>query len=128
MIGNETNEEGIEHLSNIMKLDITPIPMSQFSNTQLNFLNDSVVMGEDLFDTDTYNLMKELKLDIVTATKRQVEQMAVNFLQIDDNKIVNVRSDLNTKLRMIGYDVIEVDLKELVKGRAGIRNMCLPFQ
>jgi N-dimethylarginine dimethylaminohydrolase len=126
-IGEETNEEGIEHLSNIMNLDITPIHLLKFSNTQLNFINNSVVMGEDLFDTEIYNLMKELKLDMITAKRQHVEEMAVNFLQIDDNKIVNVRSDFNNKLRMIGYDVIEVNVEQLTKGRCGIRNMCLPF-
>jgi len=126
-MGYETNEKGIGHLSDILKIEITPIDIGGLSNIQLNFINGTVIVGEELLEKPVYDLIKELKLDIVTATREQVEVMGVNFLQIDDYKIINVRSDLNKKLRMIGYDVIEVDIKELVKGHCGIRNMCLPF-
>lgn len=126
-IGYETNKKGIEHLTNVLNIEVTPIDIGDNPNTQLNFINGSVIINEDLLDTPVYNLIKEMELDMVTATRNQSENMEINFIQIDDYKIVNIRSDFNKKLRMIGYDVITVDIKELVKGQCGIRNMCLPF-
>jgi len=73
------------------------------------------------------NRISEKEFDIVIANKEQVRNMAVNFIQIGDYKIVNIKSDLNEKLKKIGYDVIELELKELLKGNCGIRGIVLPF-
>lgn len=126
-VGVETNMGGIDHLKEIMNIDVTPIQMDDVSNTQFNFVNDIVVVSEEIPYHPIFPILKEKELDIVIATKEQAEEMAVNFLQIDDYKIVNLKSSLNKKLKMIGFDVIEVDIKELKKGNCGIRNMCLPF-
>ena len=126
-VGIETNVSGIEHLKDIMKIDVTPIQMENVSNMQFNFVNDIAVVSEDIPYHPIFPILKEKELDIVIASKEQAEEMAVNFLQIDDYKIVNVNSSFNKKLKMMGFDVIEVDIKELKKGNCGIRNMVLPF-
>jgi len=126
-VGIETNVSGIEHLKDIMNIDVTPIQMENVSNMQFNFVNDIAVVSEDIPYHPIFPILKEKELDIVIASKEQAEEMAVNFLQIDDYKIVNVPSSFNKKLKMIGFDVIEVDIKELKKGNCGIRNLVLPF-
>ncbi|MDI6826552.1 MAG: arginine deiminase family protein [Candidatus Aenigmarchaeota archaeon] len=126
ILGPRSNEEGIKHLEEILKIDVTPIEMD-ISSTQFNTLNDIAIIDEELAYDRLYNILKEREYDLMIATKKQVNEMGLNFLQIDDNKIVNVRSDINRKLKMIGFDVIEVEIRELMKGNTGIRNMCLPF-
>ena len=126
-VGLETNMDGIEHLKEIMNINVTPIQMDNVSNTEFNFVNDIAVVSEEIPFHPIFPILKEKELDIVIASKEQTDEMAVNFLQIDDYKIVNVPSTFNKKLKMMGFDVIEVDIRELKKGICGIRNMCLPF-
>ena len=127
IIGERTNDEGVKHLTDLMKIDVTPIRMDNLSSLQFNILNDIAVISEEIVHEPVYKVMKEKELDIILASKKDTDEMGLNFLQIDDNKIVNVRSDINRKLKMIGFDVIEVEIRELMKGNTGIRNMFLPF-
>ena len=127
IIGQRTNAEGVKHLMDLMKIDVTPIRMDNLTSLQFNIINDIVVMSEEVVHEPVYKVMKEKELDIILASKKDADNAGINFLQIDDNKIVNVRSDINKKLKMIGFDVIEVGIRELMKGNTGIRNMFLPF-
>ena len=127
IIGRETNIQGLEHLMDMLNIHVFPIEMEGLTNTQFNFLNDTVVISEDLTYGELYDALKKKEFDIVIATKEQVKNMAVNFIQIGDYKVLNVKSDLNDKLKKIGYDVIELELKELLKGNCGIRGIVLPF-
>jgi len=101
--------------------------MDNLSSLQFNIINDIVVMSEEVVHEPVYKVMKESELDIILASKKDVDGMGLNFLQIGDNKIVNVRADINKKLKMFGFDVIEVEIRELMKGNTGLRNMFLPF-
>ena len=126
-VGDRTNEEGIEHLEKIMNLNITQIPTGNLSNTQFNLINDIAIISEEITQEPVCNILKENGFDIIIATREQREQMGLNFIQIDDYKIVNAKSDINKKLKMLGFDVIEADIRELIKGKCGVRSMCLPF-
>lgn len=126
IIGSRSNEKGIEHLKEIFKINVTSIDMD-ISSTQFNILNDIAIIDEELAYGPLFDVLKRKEFDLMIATKKQVNDMALNFLQIDDNKIVNVPSDLNKKFKMIGFDVIEVEMRDLKKGNTGIRNICLPF-
>jgi len=127
IIGSRTNIDGIKHLMNIMKIDITPIKMESLSSTQFNIINDVAVVSEEVTYEPVYQVLKERRYDIITATRKQTEEMGLNFLQIGDYRIVNAKSEINKKLKMIGFDVIEVGIRELMNGNTGVRNMCLPF-
>jgi len=127
IVGERTNAEGVKHLMDLMQIEITPIIMDKLSSLQFNVIGDIVVMSEEVVHQPVYKVFKENEFDIILASKKDVDEMGLNFLQIDDNKIVNVRSDINRKLKMIGFDVIEVEIRELMKGNTGIRNMFLPF-
>ena len=127
IIGERTNVEGVKHLMELMGIDVTPIKMDNLSSLQFNIVNDIAVMSEEVVHQPVYKVMKENELDIILASKEDADNMGLNFLQIDDNKIVNVRAGINRKLKMIGFDVIEVEIRELMKGNTGLRNMFLPF-
>ena len=127
IIGRETNMQGIEHLIDMLKINVVPIEMEDLTNTQFNFINDTVVISEDLTYGSLYDMLKEKEFDIVIARRYDVKNMAVNFIQIDNYKVVNVKCDLNEKLKKLGYDVIELELRELLKGNCGIRGIVLPF-
>jgi N-dimethylarginine dimethylaminohydrolase len=127
VVGPRTNMEGINHLKEVFKIDITPIQMENLHSTQFNIINDIAIIDEELSYGPLFNTLKEKEYDLIIASKKQVNEMGLNFLQIDDNKVVNVKSDINKKLKMIGFDVIEVEIRDLMKGNTGVRNICLPF-
>ncbi len=127
IVGPRTNMEGVNHLKEIFKIDVTSIQMDNLSSTQFNIINDIAVIDEELSYGPLFTALKEKEYDLVIASKKQVNEMALNFLQIDDNKIVNVKSEINKKLKMMGLDVIEVEIRDLMKGNTGVRNICLPF-
>jgi N-dimethylarginine dimethylaminohydrolase len=127
IVGSRTNMEGVNHLKEILKTDVTPIQMDNLSNTQFNIINDIAIIDEELSYGPLFSALKEKEYDLVIASKKVVNEMALNFLQIDDNKVVNVKSEINKKLKMMGLDVIEVEIRDLMKGNTGVRNICLPF-
>jgi len=127
IVGSRTNMDGINHLKEILKIDVTPIQMDNLSSTQFNIINDIAIIDEELSYGPLFSTLKEKEYDLIIAPKKQVNEMGLNFLQIDDNKIVNTRSEINKKLKMIGFDVIEVEIRDLMKGKCGVRNICLPF-
>jgi len=126
-LGNGTNKNGIKHLTEIFNIDVTLLETNDIPNTSFNIINDVVIMNEELTEKPIYDTLKEKEYDIILASKEDAERMGINFLQIDDYKIVNRPSGINKKLNMIGFDVIEVDVRELTKGMCGVRNMCLPL-
>ncbi|MCX6821575.1 MAG: arginine deiminase family protein, partial [Candidatus Aenigmarchaeota archaeon] len=127
IVGSRTNMEGVNHLKEILKTDVTPIQMDNLSSTQFNIINDIAIIDEELSYGPLFSALKEKEYDLVIASKKVVNEMALNFLQIDDNKVVNVKSEINKKLKMMGLDVIEVEIRDLMKGNTGVRNICLPF-
>jgi N-dimethylarginine dimethylaminohydrolase len=127
IIGSRTNMQGIKHLMEVFKMEVTPIQMDNLFSTQFNIINDIAIIDEELSYGPLFSALKEKEYDLIIAPKKVVNEMALNFLQIDDNKIVNTRSEINKKMKMLGFDVIEVDIRELMKGNTGVRNICLPF-
>ena len=127
IVGPRTNMDGVNHLKEIFKIDVTPIQMDNLSSTQFNIVNDIAIIDEELSYGPLFSALKEKEYDMIIAPKAQVNEMGLNFLQIDDNKIVNAKSGINKKLKMLGFDVIEVEVRELMKGNTGVRNICLPF-
>jgi N-dimethylarginine dimethylaminohydrolase len=101
--------------------------MDNLFSTQFNIINDIAIIDEELSYGPLFSVLKEKEYDLIIAPKKVVNEMGLNFLQIDDNKIVNTRSEINKKMKMLGFDVIEVDIRELMKGNTGVRNICLPF-
>jgi len=127
IVGRRTNMDGVNHLKEILKIEVTPIEMDNLSSTQFNIVNDIAIIDEELSYGPLFSALKEKEYDMIIAPKKNVNEMGLNFLQIDDNKIVNAKSEINKKLKMMGLDVIEVEVRELMKGNTGVRNICLPF-
>lgn len=126
-VENTSNDVGAEHFTKIMNIKTTSLNLEGQSSTQLNIINDIAIISEDLAYGDAYNFFKENGFDIVLVQKGIAQGMGLGFLQVDDQKIINIKSEINKKLKMLGYDVIELEIKELLKGNCGIRNICLPF-
>lgn len=126
--GTRANDEGVKKLKETFpELDIITANTDLHLDHYLNVVDKTVVMSESLVYTEIYKKLKELEYDFIIATKEETDEKAISFIQIGNGKIVNIRSSLNRKLKMRGYDVIQLDLPELVNANAGCRCLCLPI-
>ncbi|WRP06002.1 arginine deiminase family protein [Rossellomorea aquimaris] len=67
--------------------------------------------------------------NIITVTDDEQFQMGPNVLAIDDGKIISLtqNQDLNERIRSKGFDVIELDLSEIIKSGGSFRCCTLPL-
>jgi len=127
-IGNKANEHGIKQFKETFpELQVIKLPFNENLDLYMNMIDNTIVMSEELTYTEIYTKLKEMEYDFIIATSEDTKNKAIDFIQLKNNKIVNVPSSLNKKLKMMGFDVIEVDISELTKGNTGCGRMCLPL-
>ncbi|MFC7785754.1 MULTISPECIES: dimethylarginine dimethylaminohydrolase family protein [unclassified Rossellomorea] len=71
----------------------------------------------------------KLHYNIITVTDDEQFQMGPNVLAIGDGKIISLtlNQDLNERIRSKGFDVIELDLSEIIKSGGSFRCCTLPL-
>ncbi|HDJ96609.1 MAG TPA: hypothetical protein ENG45_00875 [Candidatus Aenigmarchaeota archaeon] len=128
-VGKRVNEHGFKKLvETFPNLEFIKVKTDLRLIHHINILDETIVMDEELYYTNIHETLKDMDFDdFLIVSKKDVMNSVVEFIQIN-NKVVNVVSDFNKKLRMRGYDVITLDLSELVKGNAGCASMVLPLK
>jgi N-dimethylarginine dimethylaminohydrolase len=126
--GIRANEMGVKKLKETFpELNIITVNTDLHLDHYLNIVDKTAVISESLAYTEIYEKLKELEYDFIIATKEETNEKAIGFIQIDNGKIINIRSSLNKKLKMRGYDIIQLDLPEFVNANAGCKCLCLPI-
>lgn len=142
--GLRTNEDGIEQVSEVLMTlryqEIIIVPLSGYYESfpsgyvhldvGLNFPDHhlAVVYPESV----PYYIIRELikrNIAIIEVPRDEALNMATNFLAIRPGRILTAAGNDVTRKRMEshGIDVIEVEVRELLKGGGGIRCMTLPL-
>ncbi len=118
--GRFANEEGIKRLKEAFEdYNVVAFKTDEQLNKILNIVDNLAVISEELAYTSLYKKLKQMEMDIVVATREQVEAMAVNFLPLPNNKVIMVRSTLARTIERHGFDVIQLEFSEMVKADAG---------
>lgn len=126
-IGKRLNNSGLKKfLETFPQLEMIKVQSDARLIHHINVVDGTVVIDEQLCYTDVYQTLKEMEFDFLIVTSEEVKSGAVEFVQLGKNKVLNVVSTLNKRLKMRGYDVITLDMSELVKGNAGCASMLLP--
>lgn len=120
-IDGRANLDGVEKFRKTFELNVNYLKGDL--SKLLNFAGNLAIISERAIDSKVYEFLKEKEYEIVLAS----EDHGIQFLQIDSNKLVNIKCELNRKLRMNGFDVIELEVEELLKSFAGIRSLVLPL-
>ena len=124
-IDGRANLDGVEKFKKTFEMDV--FYLKGDLSKVLNFAENLAILSERMVDSRVYEFLKEKEYEIILASKEDEEVHGIEFLQIDSSKIVNVKCELNRKLRMNGFDVIELEVEELLKGFAGVKGLVLPL-
>ncbi len=120
------NLDGANKFKEIFKLEVYPIRQEKISEN-FNLIDKTAVISEEIVDSQLYNFLKENEFDIIIANRKESESGAIEFLQIDSNKLINFKCSLNKKLEKNGFDVVELEFKEFLKSSRGIKSLVLPL-
>ncbi|WP_230501594.1 dimethylarginine dimethylaminohydrolase family protein [Sutcliffiella rhizosphaerae] len=89
--------------------------------------NEAIIFPEGIREEDRQYLAS--RYDLIEVTKEEQFTLGTNVLSIGSKKIISLpcNKDINTKLRMRGYEVIEVDISEIIKSGGSFRCCTMPL-
>ena len=132
-VGDRTNEEGLRELNNrLPSMTLYPVHLPGgflHLDVVLNLISPNVALAYlPALSDESLSLLKSQHFEIIDVSEEEQETMATNVLAIGDNKILSASCNniTNEKIRDMGFDVLEFDMSEIVKGGGGIRCMTLP--
>ena len=132
-VGDRTNKDALAVLSaRLPSIKLHPIHLPKdflHLDVVLNIISPHIALAYlPAISDDCRSLLKYHRLTIMDVSKEEQETMATNVLAIGKNKIVSASCNgaTNEKIRKEGFDVLEIEMSEIIKGGGGARCMTLP--
>lgn len=132
-LSNRTNMEGVQYLQSYLPdFEVIEVP---FTNAYLhldcvfNILSPTeAVIFPDEIHGDRVNSLKK-HFDLIKVTKEEQANLATNVLSLGEKRIISlpINKNFNSTLRERGYEVIEVDITEIIKFGGSFRCCTLPL-
>ncbi|UCZ51427.1 dimethylarginine dimethylaminohydrolase family protein [Bacillus shivajii] len=132
-LSNRTNQQAVEHLQSLLsKFDVIPIPFKErylHLDCVFNVVSPklALIYPEALTQKDIE--LFSSKYELIEVSKEEQFTLGTNVLGIGNNKILSlpVNKDVNQQLRERGFEVIEVDITEIIKSGGSFRCCTLPI-
>ncbi|MGG4488226.1 dimethylarginine dimethylaminohydrolase family protein [Metabacillus idriensis] len=132
-VSDRTCMNAIEKLQSLVPaFEVIPVPINE-KYLHLDCVFNVLSETEALVFPDAFE-EKELKMlgkryNLIEVTETEQFTMGTNVLSIGDKKIISlpVNQNVNQQLRDRGYDVIEVDITEIIKSGGSFRCCTLPI-
>ncbi|QTM99202.1 hypothetical protein ERJ70_07745 [Sediminibacillus dalangtanensis] len=132
-LSNRTNRQAAEHLSKLLtNFEVIPVPFVE-KYLHLDCVFNVISPTEALYYPEALG-QKEINLlaskyDLIEVTKEEQFRLGTNVLNIGDKQIFSlpVNTHVNEQLRARGYQVIEVDINEIIKSGGSFRCCTLPL-
>ncbi|MFB5283179.1 dimethylarginine dimethylaminohydrolase family protein [Peribacillus sp. Hz7] len=132
-VSERTNIESIEKLQKLLpEFDVIPIP---FTDTYLHLdcvfniisPNEALIFPGEI-NKEQLNLLAS-RYDLIEVTEDEQFTLGTNVLSIGNKKIISlpVNTKVNKELRKRGYELIEVDITEIIKSGGAFRCCTLPI-
>lgn len=135
-MGIRTDMVGIRQLENTLSdFDIEVIPVD-FDEEYLhldmimNVVGEKVaVICEEALPNDFVDYLKKKDFTLIKVTKEDVFLHKCNLLSVGNNTIIshNQAEDVNKQLEKLGFKIIQLNLKEVLKSGGGPRCMSFPL-
>jgi N-dimethylarginine dimethylaminohydrolase len=132
-LSNRTHQEAVEHLQSILiQFDVKTIPFKEkylHLDCVFNVVSPDVALiyppALTKEDIDLFSSRYEL----IEVSQDEQYTLGTNVLSIGDKKIVSlpINKQVNQKLRNRGFEVIEVDITEIIKSGGSFRCCTLPI-
>lgn len=132
-ISDRTNEAAIEHLKILLPaFNVLPIP---FENKYLHLdcvfnpiSATEALIFPGVIEKGKYDYLAS-RYDLIPVSPKEQFTLGTNVLSIGDKKVFSlpVNKGVNAELRKRGYEVIEVDITEIIKSGGSFRCCTLPL-
>lgn len=132
-LSNRTNQNAIDHMQNLLpEFEVVNIPfIEKFLHLDCVFNiiseNEGLIFPEALEDKEIQFLSS--RYDLIEVSKEEQFTLGTNVLSIGNKKVISlpVNENVNNQLRKRGYEVIEVDITEIIKSGGSFRCCTLPL-
>jgi len=133
-IGDRTNTQALAELMVCLPLfNFHPVYLPKdylHLDVVLNIIspNTAIAFTPALPD-DTLSILEKRRFRIIDISAKEQKTMATNALALGDNKVISAtcNTQTNIKMKKEGFEVIEIEMSELLKGGGGPRCMTLPI-
>ncbi|MDZ5471552.1 arginine deiminase family protein [Bacillus sp. 31A1R] len=132
-ISNRTTEEAANHLQSKLKnFEVITIPFTDeylHLDCVFNILSptEALIYPEEIHDEKIKYLKS--RYDLIEISKEEQYTLGTNVLSIGHKRVFSlpVNKNVNMQLRARGYEVIEIDLSEIIKSGGAFRCCTLPL-
>lgn len=134
-ISNRTNHEAIQHLSELLDKQFTVSAI----DFQEKFLHldcifnvvspDTALIYSPALKREDINRFRLRYKQLIEVSEQEQFTLGTNVLSIGQNRILSlpVNKEVNKELRRSGFEVIEVDITEIIKSGGSFRCCTLPI-
>ncbi|GGH77815.1 N-dimethylarginine dimethylaminohydrolase [Pullulanibacillus pueri] len=132
-LSNRTNQGAVNHLKTFLtRFNIVPIPFTEtflHLDCVFNVISPEIalIFPEALTKEDIKYFQS--RYELIEVTKEEQFTLGTNVLSIGNNRILSlpINRKVNEELRKRGFEVIEVDLSEIIKSGGSFRCCTLPI-
>ncbi|MDM5317517.1 dimethylarginine dimethylaminohydrolase family protein [Fictibacillus sp. b24] len=132
-VSGRTSEETIQELqSQLPHMNVVSVPFHPkylHLDCVFNILSEKdALIYKDAFDDKEYQILAA-KFNIIEVEKDEQFTLGTNVLSIGNNKVLSlpVNKKVNAALRERGFDVLEVDISEIIKSGGSFRCCSMPL-
>ncbi|WP_062349929.1 dimethylarginine dimethylaminohydrolase family protein [Bacillus kwashiorkori] len=134
-LSNRTNREAVEHVRNLIgkQMEVVEIDFQEkflHLDCVFNIISPNLALyyPKALRKEDIALLQK--RYELIEVTDEEQFTLGTNVLSIGNKKIISlpVNTHVNEQLRSHGYEVIEVDITEIIKSGGSFRCCTLPIE
>lgn len=132
-VSGRTSEETIQELqSQLPHMNVVPVPFDPIYlhlDCVFNILSEKdALIYKHAFEEKDYQMLAST-FNVIEVEKEEQFTMGTNVLSIGNNKVLSlpVNKNVNAALRESGYDVLEVDISEIIKSGGSFRCCSMPL-
>ncbi|MBU9713638.1 dimethylarginine dimethylaminohydrolase family protein [Evansella tamaricis] len=133
-LSNRTNQFAIDHVQSLLhQFNVITVPFTE-KYLHLDCVFNIISPTEALFFPEAFT-KKEIDVlqsyyELIPVSKEEQFTLGTNILSIGNKKIISlpVNKDVNNQLKKRGFEVIEVDISEIIKSGGSFRCCTLPLK
>lgn len=132
-LSNRTNLGAVQHLQSLLtQFEVIPISFKKrFLHLDCVFnviSQDLALIFPEAFNEKEISLFRS-RYELIEVTEKEQFTLGTNVLGIGNKRILSqpINADVNKKLRNHGFEVIEVDISEIIKSGGSFRCCTLPI-
>jgi N-dimethylarginine dimethylaminohydrolase len=132
-VSDRTCKLAIEQLQKLLPaFQVIPLPINEkylHLDCVFNILSETeALIFSDAFGDQELRILRK-RYDLIEVTEKEQFTMGTNVLSIGNKKIISlpVNQDVNSQMRNRGYEVLEVDITEIIKSGGSFRCCTMPI-